>query len=38
MRIVGEWLLCDDGVTRPAVDVSVQGVAGHVYSARFLIH
>jgi hypothetical protein len=26
MRVLGKWFLCDDGVTRPAVEVHVFDV------------
>jgi Aspartyl protease len=37
MRIVGEWLLCDDGITRPAVRAHVQGVDGSLQRGVFLV-
>ena len=37
MRIVGEWLLGDDGESRPIVRALVAGGAGHRYLERFLI-
>jgi hypothetical protein len=37
MRIVGEWLLCTDGETRPVVKAFVTDVAGAEVEAYFLI-
>jgi Aspartyl protease len=37
MQIVGEWWLCDDGVTRPSVETLVLGAGGQNHSERFLI-
>ena len=37
MRIVGEWLLCDDGVTRPVVRAEVQAADGSLQADVFLI-
>jgi hypothetical protein len=37
MRIVGEWLVCDDGVTRPSVRASVRDVDGALILERYLI-
>jgi hypothetical protein len=37
MRIVGEWLLCDDGITRPVVRAQVPGGDRRPRSDRFLI-
>ena len=37
MRIVGERLLCDDGVTRPILEATVRGVGGQPYGDRFLV-
>ncbi len=37
MRIVGEWLLADDGVTRPVVEADVQAVDGGFLREEFLI-
>lgn len=37
MRIVGEWLLCDDAVTRPVVRAQVVGPSGTTSTERFLI-
>ena len=37
MQIVGEWLLCDDRVTRPVVRAQVVGADGTPRSDRFLI-
>jgi hypothetical protein len=37
MRIVGEWLKCDDGVVRPAVHARVAGVNGAFFADDFLI-
>lgn len=37
MRIVGEWQLCDDGVTRPTVRAKVLGNSGVPIADDFLI-
>jgi hypothetical protein len=37
MRIVGEWLACNDGVTRPAVQAKVRAVDGSFQREVFLI-
>jgi hypothetical protein len=37
MRIVGEWLLCDDAVIRPIVRVRIVGTDGRSRSDRFLV-
>jgi len=37
MRIVGEWLVCNDGMTRPAVWADVQTVDGALIAGVFLI-
>ena len=37
MRIVGKWLHCDDGITRPTIRAHVQGADGQAYSDDFLI-
>jgi hypothetical protein len=37
MRIVGEWLCCDDGITRPVVIAEVFGNDGKSHQERFLI-
>lgn len=37
MRFVGRWLLFDDGVTRPVMEVSVYGGHGQRQSDLFLI-
>ena len=37
MRIVGEWLLCDDEVTRPAIRAQVLGADGMTASEYFLV-
>jgi hypothetical protein len=37
MRIVGSWLLCEDGVTRPVVRVKVLGSDGRSHIDDFLI-
>jgi hypothetical protein len=37
MRIVGEWLSCDDGITRPVVIAEVFGNDGKSHHERFLI-
>jgi hypothetical protein len=37
MRIVGEWQLCDDGVTRPTVRAKVLGNSGLLIADDFLI-
>jgi hypothetical protein len=37
MVIVGKWLLCSDGVTRPTVPAAIQMSDGNLYSEDFLI-
>lgn len=37
MRIVGEWLRCDDGLTRPVVHARVPGRDGSFHPERFLV-
>lgn len=37
MRIEGEWLLCDDGITRPVAVVGVKAADGSLVEERFLI-
>ncbi len=37
MKIVGEWHLCDDGITRPTVRVQVAGSVGTLSSEDFLV-
>ena len=37
MRILGEWLLCTDGITRPFVRVQVPAVHGNLVSDTFLV-
>ncbi len=37
MRIIGEWLACNDGVTRPAVRAKVRAAAGSFRRGEFLI-
>lgn len=37
MQITGEWLLCDDGITRPIVRIKVHGSDGQWHADRFLI-
>lgn len=37
MVIVGEWLLCDDGITRPAVRAKVLGADGPFHVEFFLV-
>src|SRR5205823_285700 len=37
MQILGEWLLCDDGITRPTVRAIVFGSSGVFVSDDFLI-
>ena len=37
MIIVGQWLLGDDGITRPIVRAKVAGADGTLHSERFLI-
>jgi hypothetical protein len=37
MKVSGKWLLCDDGVTRPAVEVHVYGVDGNPLHEIFLV-
>jgi hypothetical protein len=37
MRIVGKWLLCDDGFTRPVVRVQILGASGQLHGDDFLV-
>ena len=37
MLIVGEWQLCDDGVTRPTVRAKVLGSDGNLVAEDFLL-
>lgn len=37
MQIVGEWLRCDDGVTRPAIFATISGGNGNTAGEYFLI-
>lgn len=37
MRIVGKWLVCNDDVTRPAVEAKVQAADGSLQHGVFLI-
>jgi len=37
MRIVGKWLLCDDGFTRPVVRAQILGVSGQLHGDDFLV-
>lgn len=37
MQIVGEWLLCDDGASGPAILVQVAGDSGRTFSEHFLV-
>jgi len=37
MRIVGKWLVCNDGITRPAVRADVQTADGTLQAGVFLI-
>jgi hypothetical protein len=37
MQILGEWLLCDDGITRPTVRAVVHGASGVFVTDDFLI-
>jgi hypothetical protein len=37
MRIVGSWLLCEDGVTRPTVRAQVLAADGTLVSEDFLV-
>lgn len=37
MRIVGEWLVCSDGVTRPIFQVTIHGHNQRRHSERFLL-
>jgi hypothetical protein len=37
MRIIGEWLRCDDGTIRPTVHAQVIGAQGRSSSDRFLV-
>ncbi len=37
MVIVGQWFLCDDGITRPIVRAKVAGANGILHNEQFLI-
>ena len=37
MRIVGEWLMCDDGVVRPAVRIHVRDQEERAHGDDFLV-
>jgi hypothetical protein len=37
MRIVGEWLVCNDGVTRPSLEAKVQAADGSLQCCVFLV-
>jgi hypothetical protein len=37
MRIAGEWLVCNDGVTRPVIQAEVQAADGSLQRGVFLI-
>jgi hypothetical protein len=37
MRIAGEWLRCEDLVTRPVINVRVMSATGRLFVERFLI-
>ena len=37
MVIVGEWFPCEDGITRPVVEVEVPGADGTLCTERFLV-
>ncbi len=37
MRIVGEWLHCDDGVTRPVMRAQLRDRDGQLLAERFLV-
>jgi hypothetical protein len=37
MVIVGEWLVCDDGITRPIVRIKVPRADGSLLEERFLV-
>ncbi len=37
MRVVGEWLMCDDAVTRPIVRARVIGAGERSHSDRLLV-
>jgi hypothetical protein len=37
MRIVGEWQLNDDGITRPVLNGKVRAADGSLYATEFLI-
>jgi hypothetical protein len=37
MLIVGKWLLCPDGITRPVVRVNVQAADGSMVAETFLV-
>ena len=37
MRIVGEWQVCDDGITRPTIQANVLSADGGYHADKFLI-
>lgn len=37
MQIIGEWLSCEDGVTRPTILAGVHGTGGQLFGERFLV-
>lgn len=37
MLIIGEWQLCDDGITRPTVRAKVLGSDGSLVAEDFLL-
>ncbi len=37
MQIVGDWLVCDDGVTRPVLRAQVRGLDDRTASEHFLV-
>jgi type 1 glutamine amidotransferase len=37
MEIVGKWLRCDDGVTRPVIKADVLGAEGKLQNNNFLV-
>jgi hypothetical protein len=37
MQIIGEWLLCPDGMSRPVVRAQVAGTAGRAVDEHFLV-
>lgn len=37
MRVVGKWMVCSDGITRPVLEASVLGSDGTPHGEHFLI-